>query len=75
MYARYHYPAYSWVQMICSVYNKNGGCMVNVPVIQHEPERWQLGLRDGEEEGRRDVSVGEYERCANGEQYPECGQR
>jgi ABC-type glycerol-3-phosphate transport system substrate-binding protein len=73
VYARYFYPAYDWVQMVCSAYNKNGGCAVNIPVIQHEPDRWQLGLRDGDDEGSRDVTQREYERCHNGDQYPGCG--
>jgi hypothetical protein len=75
VYARYFYPAHDWVQMICSAYNKHGACTVWVPVIRHEPDRWQLGLRDGEEEGSRDVTRREYESCRNNERYPECGQR
>jgi hypothetical protein len=72
VYGRYFYPAYDWVQMICSAYNQNGTCMVNVPIIQHEPDRWQLGLRDGDDEGRRDVTRHEYESCHNGDYYPGC---
>lgn len=75
VYARYFYPAYDWVQMVCAAYSQNGSCSINIPTIRHEPDRWQLGLRNGEDEGRRDVTQYEYEFCRNGERYPECGQR
>jgi hypothetical protein len=72
VYGRWFYPAHDWVQMTCSIYNSNGTCRMQIPTIQHEPARWQLGLRDGEEEGRREVTQHEYESCANGEHYPGC---
>jgi hypothetical protein len=73
VYARYYYPQTQWVQMTCMAYNKQGFCMSQIPVIQTEPEHWSLGLRNGDEEGTRSVTLNEYERCHNDDHYPECG--
>lgn len=72
VYGRYHYPQSQWVQMVCGAYRANGMCQVQVPVIQTSPERWSLGLRNGEDEGQRDVTVREYENCQVGDRYPGC---
>lgn len=39
-------------QMVCSGYNKNGTCMVYVPITHNEPACYELILRaEGEEWG------------------------
>jgi len=75
VYGKWYYPESQWVQMTCASYRKNGTCAVQVPVIQTDPERWSIGLRDGEEEGQRTVTEGEYERCQVGDEYPACADR
>jgi hypothetical protein len=72
VYGRYHYPTYQWVQMVCASYNAKGLCVVQVPVVQTDPERWSLGLRNGDDEGQRTVTVREYENCQVGDNYPGC---
>jgi hypothetical protein len=78
VYGRWHYPESQWVQMVCSAYDsKTGACTFQMPVIQTDPERWSLGLRDGKEEGQRSVTEREYENCQVDDYYPDCvdGQR
>jgi hypothetical protein len=73
VYGRWYYPESQWVQMVCTAYAKSGACSFQVPVIQTDPERWSIGLRDGEEEGQRSVTEREYESCRVGDEYPDCG--
>jgi hypothetical protein len=74
VYARYHYDEYQWVQMVCTAYNSRGICTVQVPIIQTEPERWSLGLQNGDDRGTRSVSEREYISCHEGDDYPSCAQ-
>jgi len=74
VYARYHYDQYQWVQMVCASYNSKGMCTVQIPVIQTEPERWSLGLQNGDDRGTRSVSEHEYMSCDVGDDYPNCTQ-
>jgi hypothetical protein len=73
VYARYHYPESQWVELTCAVYRANGTCAVQMPVVRTNPERWSLGIRDGDDEGVRSVDRDEYRRCAVGDRYPDCG--
>jgi hypothetical protein len=41
-------PPYSYVIMMCSVYNSKGICMGYYPWTQYEPERYELQLRNGD---------------------------
>lgn len=70
VYARYYYPESQWIQMVCVAYNKQGLCSTQVPVVQTAPERWTLGLRNGEDEGERHVTEHEYNTYKVGDHYP-----
>jgi hypothetical protein len=73
VYGRWHYPESQWVQMVCSAHDpKTGACTLQLPVIRTNPERWSIGLRDGEQEGQRSVTEHEYEACQVGDLYPDC---
>lgn len=65
-----HKAAYSWVQMVCAAYGKNGICTVYVPVTHHVPESWGLCLRNQDEVGCREVPEGTWNQYQVGEMYP-----
>lgn len=66
---KYH-PPYEWVQSVCMAHSaKYGYCTMTVPIIQHEPARWELCLVDGDEEGCRNVDETTYHRYAIGSTY------
>lgn len=70
----------AWTQVIpgrrtCS--GKPPTCFISLPTIIPWPDRWKLKLRNTatdnrDEEGWREVSEVEYERCNKGELFPEC---
>ncbi|MDX3109691.1 hypothetical protein [Nonomuraea angiospora] len=65
-------PAYDWTELTCASYRSNGTCALQVPNTRHEPERWVLVLRAGDDEGDRDVYREAFERCMPGATYPQC---
>ncbi|HEY6074340.1 MAG TPA: hypothetical protein VIV15_13365, partial [Anaerolineales bacterium] len=65
---KYH-ESYNWMQMVCAAYGQNGICTVYVPVEHHVPERWELCLRDGDDEGCREVDQVTYHKYNVGDYY------
>jgi hypothetical protein len=66
---KYHEP-YEWVGSQCYVYNKNGVCTLTMPVVHHISESWELCLRNGEDEGCRNVDQITWHEYKIGDEYP-----
>jgi hypothetical protein len=74
-----HQAAYTYVQVICAGYGKNGACTVYAPQIISVPESWSLCLREGDDSGKPikdrstgcvDVSSTDWDRYHIGGHYP-----
>lgn len=46
VYKKEYVPQSSYQIMVCSAYNKNGTCMVWMPIQQTDPECWKLLVKD-----------------------------
>ncbi len=78
VYAKQAEPGYYTTTMVCSAYDKNGLCTVNVPIQTWNPPTWALCLEadnpgeDGKKaRGCRDVSQETYGRYEVGQHYPD----
>lgn len=67
-------PAHEWTSTYCAAYTPKGMCSMWLPQTHHEPERWVLVLRSGDDEGDRVVYREAYERCVRGADYPVCAE-
>lgn len=55
---------------MCSAYNNKVVCTFSSPVYNTIPESWEFYLRDGENEGYRDVTREEYNVYKTGQSDP-----
>lgn len=70
---------YDWVQLTCGAYDSKMNCVVQIPVVWHEPAHWKLCLIDDRDPGaveagtcrNREVAPSEYDRYARGQHYPD----
>lgn len=70
VYGKWHYPEDWYVTMQCAGFNaKTGTCSVYMPVTNYIPERWSLGIDNGEDRGEKDVSEAEYNKYNYGDWY------
>jgi hypothetical protein len=69
--AKDHRAPYSWTQMVCSAYGKNGVCSVWVPIVHNEPECWQLKLRSGSDRWDTCTTKTEWDEIAVGDSWSE----
>lgn len=70
VYEKVHEEAYSYTTNICSAYNDQGICTVNIPVWNEVPERWVLRVNSVEGEKRSAyVTEGEWEGYKVGDEY------
>lgn len=67
---RHHEPAYTYVQMICAAYNKDGGCSAWMPLTQYVPDSYHFSLKDGDDAGYVVVTEEEYDQYEVGQYYP-----
>lgn len=70
VYDKHYEPAYIYTDTICSSYNKQGICVLRLPMVHEVPERWRLCLRNGDDEGCRYVDQLTYHHYKIGSQYP-----
>lgn len=66
-----HYDTYLYCGQYMTV-NKVLTCMVWLPAQSYVPDNWSLKLRNGSDEGWRDVPKPVYEVCGMGTRYPDC---
>lgn len=69
---RHYEAAYDYWQNICVGYSSSGSCTVWVPILNHMPEEWLPTLRNGTDEGDREVTKQAYDACRPGSFYPSC---
>lgn len=62
-------PPYTWIQYICSSYDKNGICVVQVPIFHNEPEKYRFDLTEGKDEGWVYVSYPTFDDYEVGDYY------
>ena len=68
--SRIHTPESGYWSSMCTAYNKAMQCTFSVPIYQTIPESFEFYLRDGDNEGYRDVTREEYNGYGIGESYP-----
>lgn len=54
----------------CMSYDKQGLCSLKMPILHTVPEAWYLCLRDGQDEGCRQVDQIDWHKYERGQQYP-----
>lgn len=63
-------PESGYWSSMCTSFNKVNQCTFSVPVWNPTPETWEFYLRDGDDEGYRDVTREEYNAYKTGQIYP-----
>lgn len=63
------YPAHYNTSYICSAYNSQGICTVNVPIMTYVEEQYSFDLADGEKTGWVYVSGAEFNEYEVGDTY------
>lgn len=67
-----HYAAPYMTTTSSCVWLKSGCHWITIPM--YVPESWSLTLRNGEDEGAREVYRAAFERCRQGDTYPACAE-
>jgi len=62
-------PPYTWIQYICSGYNSQGICTVQVPIFHNEPEKYRFDIEERDDTGWVYVGYSVFQQYEIGDYY------